>query len=189
MWEHCLLTGVVLSHHTIEAGVVLDRRSRRCEAHEKGGPFWCRPSRSLVDQIFYGEFHPHQASLSDIRVIMTFMFVLMVESICQVATRWISALKCVLSDVCGSLWLRLVLSGFKWPCRLRMPTSGSLAQDRRLLGDATRGLRCVLSRDKKKEWYGSYPRVIPGMKRTGSYADLLGHNQRPSVPGVQDTDK
>jgi hypothetical protein len=52
-------------------------------------------------------------SLSDVREIMMFMRILMVESLCQAVMGWISALQCLLSDVRGSLWLCLVLSNIK----------------------------------------------------------------------------
>jgi hypothetical protein len=43
----------------------------------------CFPlSGSLVDRIFYGEPHSYGASLSDVRVIMTIMHVLVVKLLC-----------------------------------------------------------------------------------------------------------
>jgi hypothetical protein len=44
---------------------------------------------------------------------MTFMCVLLVESLDQVATGWIAALICLLPGTHGSQWLRLVLSDIK----------------------------------------------------------------------------
>jgi hypothetical protein len=66
-----------------------------------------------VDWITHGEPCHYRASLSDVRVIMTFMRVLMVESLCQAAMGWISALKCLLLGAHGSLWLCIVLCGIK----------------------------------------------------------------------------
>jgi hypothetical protein len=90
-----------------------------------------------ADRISCGEPLPCQASLSGVKVIMMFMRVLEMESLCQAATGWILALECLLSGTCGSQWLRLVLAGVKLPCRPMMPVSESYAQDQRLPGDAT----------------------------------------------------
>jgi hypothetical protein len=64
-----------------------------------------------VDRIFDGELHPCWSSLSDVRIIMTFMHVLMVESLCQMATRRISAFECLVPGPRGSQWLHPILSG------------------------------------------------------------------------------
>jgi hypothetical protein len=40
-----------------------------------------------MDQIFRGELRPYRKSLSDVRVIITFMHVLVVESPCQAMMR------------------------------------------------------------------------------------------------------
>jgi hypothetical protein len=66
-----------------------------------------------VDRIFCLEPCPYRASLSDVKVIITFMHVLVVESLCQVTMGWIPSLECLLSDACESQWLCLVLSGIK----------------------------------------------------------------------------
>jgi hypothetical protein len=65
----------------------------------------CWPSRSLVDHTFYGEPYPYQATLSDVRVIMVIMHVLMVELLCQAVTGQIPALECLLAGVRGCLLL------------------------------------------------------------------------------------
>jgi hypothetical protein len=44
---------------------------------------------------------------------MTFMHVLVVESLCQAAMGWIPSLGCLLSDARESQWLCLVLSDIK----------------------------------------------------------------------------
>jgi hypothetical protein len=185
--------------------MVLDRLSggggggRRCKALGKGDPFWCWLSRSLVDRIFCGEPRPHWTSLSDVRGIMMFMRILMVESLCQAAMGWISALQCLLSDVRGSLWLCLVLSNIKWSCWPRMSASRSLVQNWRLPDDATQGTGCVLSRGKKGTGTGPAWRLalvrhtwIPShlpLDGTGPYPDLLSHNQRSSIPEIQDPNR
>jgi hypothetical protein len=81
----------------------------------KGDPFWRQPSESSADWTSYGEPCPRQASLSDVRVIMTFMHVLKVESLCQAAMGQIPALECLLSGARGCT----------------MVVFGSFAQDRR----------------------------------------------------------
>jgi hypothetical protein len=54
-----------------------------------------------------------KASLSDVKVIMTIMHVLVVELLCQAITGRIPILKCLLSGARGHLWLRSVMSGIK----------------------------------------------------------------------------
>jgi hypothetical protein len=58
-----------------------------------------------VDHTFYGEPYPYQATLSDVRVIMVIMHVLMVELLCQAVTGQIPALECLLAGVRGCLLL------------------------------------------------------------------------------------
>jgi hypothetical protein len=52
-------------------------------------------------------------SLSDVRVIMEIMRVLMEELLCQVVTGQAPVLECLLSSSRGRLWLRRVMSGIK----------------------------------------------------------------------------
>jgi hypothetical protein len=52
-------------------------------------------------------------SLSDVRVIMEIMRVLMEELLCQVVTGQALVLECLLSSSRGRLWLRRVMSGIK----------------------------------------------------------------------------
>jgi hypothetical protein len=59
---------------------------------------------------------------------MAIMRVLVVELLCQVVTGHIPTLECLLLDVSGRLWLRLVISGLKWPRYVRILARGSLAQ-------------------------------------------------------------
>jgi hypothetical protein len=66
-----------------------------------------------MDWIFCREPYSYWASLSDVRVIKTFMRVLVVESLCQAAMGWISTLECLLLDARGSMWLHLILFGIK----------------------------------------------------------------------------
>jgi hypothetical protein len=60
------------------------------------------------------------ASLSDVKVIMAIMCVLMVELLCQAVTRWILVLECLFPGLHVRLQLCLVLSSFKQP-----PSRGS----------------------------------------------------------------
>jgi hypothetical protein len=60
-------------------------------------------------------------SLSNVRVIMAFMCVLVVESLCQAMMGWIPALDWLLLGASGSQWLRLVLFGIKCPHHPRAP--------------------------------------------------------------------
>jgi hypothetical protein len=50
-----------------------------------------------VDRIFYGEPRPYQVSLSDVKVILAIMRILMVELLCQMVMRQILVLECMLS--------------------------------------------------------------------------------------------
>jgi hypothetical protein len=59
-------------------------------------------------------------SLSDVKVIMAIMCVLMVELLCQAVTRWILVLECLFPGLHVCLQLCLVLSSFKQP-----PSCGS----------------------------------------------------------------
>jgi hypothetical protein len=63
--------------------------------------------------MFYGESHPYRASLSDVRVIMVTVCVLVVELLCRPATGQIPALNCLLPSMHGHMWLCLVLSDIK----------------------------------------------------------------------------
>jgi hypothetical protein len=66
-----------------------------------------------VGQISCGEPRPPWMSLSCVRVIMTFMHILVVELLYKTAMGRISALECLLRGRCGGLWLRLVLFDIK----------------------------------------------------------------------------
>jgi hypothetical protein len=52
-------------------------------------------------------------SLSDVRVIMEIMHVLMEELLCQVVMGHAPVLECLLSSARGRLWLRRVMSDIK----------------------------------------------------------------------------
>jgi hypothetical protein len=56
-----------------------------------------------VDWIIYGDPRPYQMNLSDVRVIMTIMHVLVVEFLCQLVMKQIPALKCLLLGARGHL--------------------------------------------------------------------------------------
>jgi hypothetical protein len=55
------------------------------------------------------------SSLSDVRVTMVIMHVLVVELLCQVVTGQILALECLLPGAHECMRLHLVLPGIKWP--------------------------------------------------------------------------
>jgi hypothetical protein len=78
--------GVVPSQRTVQASAALDRLFWGCEAPRAGNPLWCEPPEIRVDRIFHGEARLYRASLSDVRVIMAIMRVLIVELICQAVT-------------------------------------------------------------------------------------------------------
>jgi hypothetical protein len=59
-----------------------------------------------MDRIPHGELTFTRASLSDVRVIMVIMCVLVVELLCQAATERILILK----------YLLLGMHGYMWPC-------------------------------------------------------------------------
>jgi hypothetical protein len=80
------------------------------------------------------------AILSDVKVIMVIISVLVVEFLCHAVTGWILALECLLLGARGCLWSCLILSGIKWPCCLTIPAPRSLAQYWEPLGVATGGL-------------------------------------------------
>jgi hypothetical protein len=71
-------------------------------------------TRSLVEKpAFTG------VNLSDVRVIITIMCVLVEKLLCQIVMGRIPILECLLSGVCGHLWLRSIMSVIKWCCFLR----------------------------------------------------------------------
>jgi hypothetical protein len=84
------------------------------------GPWWTRSS--IENPTLIG------ASLSNVRVIMVIMLVLVVELLCQAVTGWIPVLECLLPGARGHLRLCLVLLGIKWPCYSRTLALRPLAQ-------------------------------------------------------------
>jgi hypothetical protein len=73
------------------------------------GPWWTRAF--MVGAIW--------ASLSDVRMIMTIMCVLLEELLCQAVMGRILVLECLLSVTRGCLCLRHVTLDIKWRCFLR----------------------------------------------------------------------
>jgi hypothetical protein len=69
-----------------------------------------------------------EVSLSNVRVIMVIMRVLVVELLCQVVTGWVLVPKGLLPGAPGYQWLRPILSSIKWPHFSRVPTLRSHAQ-------------------------------------------------------------
>jgi hypothetical protein len=67
-----------------------------------------------------------RTNLSDVRVIMTIMLVLMEELLCQTVMGLIPVLECLLLGACGCLWLCPVMPGIKWRCFLRTRLQGHL---------------------------------------------------------------
>jgi hypothetical protein len=53
------------------------------------------------------------ADLSDVKVIMAIMRVLVEELLCQTVMGWTPILEYLLSGACGCLWLRLIMPGIK----------------------------------------------------------------------------
>jgi hypothetical protein len=91
-----------------------------CFGVDLPGPRWTRSS--IENPALIG------ASLSDVRVIMVIMLVLVVELLCQAVTEWILVLECPLPGARGHLRLCLVLLGIKWPCYSRTLALGPLAR-------------------------------------------------------------
>jgi hypothetical protein len=67
------------------------------------------------------------ASLSDVKVIMTIMHILIVKLLCQMVMGWIPVLECPLPGTHGRLGLCLNLSSIKWPHNSRTLTLGPFA--------------------------------------------------------------
>jgi hypothetical protein len=95
-----------------------------------------------------------RASLSDVRVIMTIMRVLMELFLCQTVMGWIPVLECLLSSACGHLWLRLVLPGIKWYHYLRTLALWPLASTWDTCGNGYWGARAhaVPGCEDKVDW-------------------------------------
>jgi hypothetical protein len=83
-------------------------------------PWW---TRSFMENLTFT-----RASLSDVTEIMMIMCVLVEDLLCQAVTGQIPVLKCLMSGVCGCLWLRPVLPSIKWHRYLRPPALWPLAQ-------------------------------------------------------------
>jgi hypothetical protein len=79
-----------------------------CLGVDRPGPWW---TGSLVKKAIFT-----RANLSDVRVIITIMHVLVEELLCQAVMGWIPILKCLLLGARGHLWLRPVMLGIKWRC-------------------------------------------------------------------------
>jgi hypothetical protein len=67
-----------------------------------------------------------RANLSDVRVIMAIMHVLMDELLCQTVMGGIPLLKCMLLGARRRLWLHPIRPGIKWCCFLRPEFHGHL---------------------------------------------------------------
>jgi hypothetical protein len=60
-----------------------------------------------------------RVNLSNVRMIMTIMRVLVDKLLCQMVMEQIQVLECLLSGVCGCLWLHPIVLGIKWRCLSR----------------------------------------------------------------------
>jgi hypothetical protein len=69
------------------------------------GPWW---TKYLMEKATFT-----RASLSDVRVIMAIMCVLVEELLCQAVTMWFLVLECMLSLAHGRLCLCPIISGIK----------------------------------------------------------------------------
>jgi hypothetical protein len=80
-----------------------------------------------------------RVNLSNVRVIIVIMCVLMEELLCQTVMEWIPVLECPLSGVCGRLWLRPVMADIKWHCFPRSRLQWRLPSIEKPLGAAAGG--------------------------------------------------
>jgi hypothetical protein len=78
-------------------------------------------------------------NLSDVRVVMAIMHVLMGELLCQAVARWISVLEGPLSGARGLLWLRLVMPDIKCHCFSRTQLQWCIPSTGEPSGVATEG--------------------------------------------------
>jgi hypothetical protein len=133
-----------------------------CLGVDRRGPRWIR---SLMEKHTF-----KRMNLSDVRVIMMIMRVLVKDVLCQALMRWIPVLELPLSGVRGRLWLRHVMPGIKWRCFLRTRLHLRLPGTRKPPGVTIRGPECVLSRVTRR----SYRRQVGGrMDQYGSGPDLV----------------
>jgi hypothetical protein len=86
-----------------------------------------------------------RVNLSDSRVIMAIMCVLVEESLCHMVMGHILVLEYLLLGACGCLYLRHVMPCIKWHRFLRIRLQWRLPGTERTLGLDCRGLRCVPS--------------------------------------------
>jgi hypothetical protein len=102
-----------------------------CLSIDRPGPWW---TRSLMEKPTFT-----RASLSDVRVIMAIMHIFVGELLYQAVIGRIPVLECMLSGVCGHLWLHSIMSSMKWHCFSRTRLQGHLPGTREPLGEATGG--------------------------------------------------
>jgi hypothetical protein len=86
-----------------------------------------------------GKPAPIRGSLSDVRVTVMIMRVLIVKSLCQVAMSPVPELECMLPGASGCMWLRLVIPSTKWHCFLRTQLQQLSLVLERPLGMTARG--------------------------------------------------
>jgi hypothetical protein len=95
------------------------------------GPWW---TGSLIEKHAFTKMN-----LSDVRMIMVIMHVLVKELLYQVLMGWILILKCLLSDARGRMWLCPFIPGIKYRCFLRTRLHGHLSGVGEPLAVAIRG--------------------------------------------------
>jgi hypothetical protein len=91
-----------------------------CHSVDRPGPWW---TVSFMENPTFP-----RASLSNVRVIMEIMRILVEEFLSQTVTGRSLVLECLLLGVRGHLWLRLVLPDIKWHRYPGTPTLWSLDQ-------------------------------------------------------------
>jgi hypothetical protein len=80
-----------------------------------------------------------RANLSDVRMIIAIMRVLMVDLLCQAVTGRIPTLECMLLGARGCLWVRPIMAGIKCHCFSRTHLQWHLPGTERTLGCNCRG--------------------------------------------------
>jgi hypothetical protein len=113
------------------------------------GPWWIRA--------FMGGLALIGVSLSDVRVIMMIMRVLMVKLLCQVVMGWVPVLECLLPDTRGCQRIHPFLSGIKRRCLLRILTPESLTRYWKPLDVAFGDLGlCRAGHTEELQWAGRW---------------------------------
>jgi hypothetical protein len=109
-----------------------------CLGVDRPGPWW---TGSLIEKPAFT-----RVNLSNVKVIMTIIRVLVKELLCQTVMGQIPVLECLLSSARGRLWLRPFMPGITSLLLPEDPAPGALIRYWRTPRRGCRGTECMLRR-------------------------------------------